>query len=290
MKPSYGLVSRYGVSDMAMSMEGPGPLAKDTYGIALLLDVIAGKDPRDTMTVDSNNSYLSVVENYKYEDIQNMKIAYAKEFFEGIDEKIKNIVLDKIGILESQGAKIEPVSLPSVKYVVPIYYLIAFSEFSSAMSKFDGFKYGYYITGQDIVEAVSNTRESSMGTEVKRRILLGTFITMEEFRDRWYTKALKARSAIKEDFERIFKTHDLLIGPTMPMLPPKIGERITDPPAMYSSDILTASANLAGICASSQPVGEIKGLPVGLQLHANSLCESKLLKGMRAVEIACGGM
>ncbi len=290
MKPSYGLVSRYGVSDMAMSMEGPGPLAKDTYGIALLLDVIAGKDPRDTMTVDSNNSYLSVVENYKYEDIKNMKIAYAKEFFEGIDEKIKNIVLDKIGILESQGAKIEPVSLPSVKYVVPIYYLIAFSEFSSAMSKFDGFKYGYYITGQDIVEAVSNTRESSMGTEVKRRILLGTFITMEEFRDRWYTKALKARSAIKEDFERIFKTHDLLIGPTMPMLPPKIGERITDPPAMYSSDILTASANLAGICASSQPVGEIKGLPVGLQLHANSLCESKLLKGMRAVEIACGGM
>ncbi len=289
-KPSYGLVSRYGLSDMAMSLEGPGPFAKDTYGIALLLDVISGKDPRDTVTVQSNNSYLKTVENFKDGDIKNMKIAYAKEFFEGVDENIKNMILDKIGTLESQGAKIEEVSLPNIKYSIPIYYLVVFSEFSSAMSKFDGFKYGHYAGGQDIVEAVSNTRETSMGTEVKRRVLLGTFITMEEFKGRWYTKALKARSAIKEDFKRIFNSYDLLIGPTMPTLPWKIGERISDPLAMYSSDILTVSANLAGICASSQPVGEVKGLPVGLQLHADSLSESKLLKGMRAVEIACGGM
>ena len=125
------------------------------------------------------------------------------------------------------------------------------------MSKFDGFKYGYYITGQDIVEAVSNTRESSMGTEVKRRILLGTFITMEEFRDRWYTKALKARSAIKEDFERIFKTHDLLLS-NYAMLPPKTGERITDPLQCILSDILTASANLAGICAQVSLLVKLK--------------------------------
>ena len=289
-KPSYGLVSRYGLSDMAMSLEGPGPFAKDTYGIALLLDVISGKDPRDTVTVQSNNSYLKTVENFKDGDIKNMKIAYAKEFFEGVDENIKNMILEKIGMLESQGAKIEEVSLPNIKYSIPIYYLVVFSEFSSAMSKFDGFKYGHYAGGQDIVEAVSNTRETSMGTEVKRRVLLGTFITMEEFKGRWYTKALKARSAIKEDFKRIFNSYDLLIGPTMPTLPWKIGERISDPLAMYSSDILTVSANLAGICASSQPVGEVKGLPVGLQLHADSLSESKLLKGMRAVEIACGGM
>jgi len=289
-KPSYGLVSRYGLSDMAMSLEGPGPFAKDTYGIALLLDIISGKDSRDTVTVQSNNSYLKTVENFKDGDIKNMKIAYAKEFFEGVDENIKNMILDKIGALESQGAKIEEVSLPNIKYSIPIYYLVVFSEFSSAMSKFDGFKYGHYAGGQDIVEAVSNTRETSMGTEVKRRVLLGTFITMEEFKGRWYTKALKARSAIKEDFKRIFNSYDLLIGPTMPTLPWKIGERISDPLAMYSSDILTVSANLAGICASSQPVGEVKGLPVGLQLHADSLSESKLLKGMRAVEIACGGM
>lgn len=289
-KPSYGLVSRYGLSDMAMSLEGPGPFAKDTYGIALLLDVISGKDPRDTVTVESNKSYLKTVENFKDNDIKNMKIAYAKEFFEGVDEKIKNMIFDKIGMLESQGAKIEEVSLPNIKYSIPIYYLVVFSEFSSAMSKFDGFKYGHYAGGQDIVEAVSNTRETSMGTEVKRRVLLGTFITMEEFKGRWYTRALKARNAIKEDFKRIFNSYDLLIGPTMPTLPWKIGERISDPLAMYSSDILTVSANLAGICASSQPVGEVKGLPVGLQLHADSLSESKLLKGMRAVEIACGGM
>ncbi len=289
-KPSYGLVSRYGLSDMAMSLEGPGPFAKDTYGIALLLDVISGKDPRDTVTIESNKSYLKTVENFKDDDIKNMKIAYAKEFFEGVDDKIKNMILDKIGILESEGAKIEEVSLPNIKYSIPIYYLVVFSEFSSAMSKFDGFKYGHYAGGQDIVEAVSNTRETSMGTEVKRRVLLGTFITMEEFKGRWYTKALKARSAIKEDFKRIFNSYDLLIGPTMPTLPWKIGERISDPLAMYSSDILTVSANLAGICASSQPVGEVKGLPVGLQLHADSLSESKLLKGMRAVEIACGGI
>ena len=289
-KPSYGLVSRYGLSDMAMSLEGPGPFAKDTYGIALLLDIISGKDPRDTVTVESNKSYLKAVEDFNDKDIKNMKIAYAKEFFEGIDEKIKSMILDKIGILESEGAIIEEVSLPNIKYSIPIYYLVVFSEFSSAMSKFDGFKYGHYVGGQDIVEAVSNTRETSMGTEVKRRVLLGTFITMEEFRGRWYTKALKARSAIKEDFKRIFHSYDLLIGPTMPTLPWKIGERISDPLAMYSSDILTVSANLAGICASSQPVGELNGLPVGLQLHADSLSETKLLKGMRAVEIACGGM
>ncbi|MDY1590585.1 MAG: Asp-tRNA(Asn)/Glu-tRNA(Gln) amidotransferase subunit GatA [Methanofastidiosum sp.] len=289
-KPSYGLVSRYGLSDMAMSLEGPGPFAKDTYGIALLLDVISGKDPRDTVTVQSNNSYLKIVENFKDGDIKNMNIAYAKEFFEGVDENIKNMILDKIGMLESQGAKIEEVSLPNIKYSIPIYYLVVFSEFSSAMSKFDGFKYGHYTGGQDIVEAVSNTRETSMGTEVKRRVLLGTFITMEEFKGRWYTKALKARSAIKEDFKRIFNSYDLLIGPTMPTLPWKIGEKISDPLAMYSSDILTASANLAGTCASSQPVGYVKGLPVGLQLHADSLSESKLIKGMRAVEIVCGGM
>ncbi len=288
-KPSYGLVSRYGLSDMAMSLEGPGPFARDTYGIALLLDVISGKDTRDTVTIESDNSYLKTVESFNENDIKNMKIAYAKEFFEGVDDKIKNIIFDKIGTLESQGAKIEEVSLPNIKYAIPIYYLVVFSEFSSAMSKFDGFKYGHYVGGQDIVEAVSSTRETSMGTEVKRRVLLGTFITMEEFRGRWYTKALKARSVIKEDFKRIFNTYDLLVGPTMPTLPWKIGERISDPLAMYSSDILTVSANLTGICASSQPVGEIKGLPVGLQFHADRLSESKLLKGMRALEIACGG-
>ncbi|NYT04275.1 MAG: Asp-tRNA(Asn)/Glu-tRNA(Gln) amidotransferase subunit GatA, partial [Candidatus Methanofastidiosa archaeon] len=233
-KPSYGLVSRYGLSDMAMSLEGPGPFAKDTYGIALLLDIISGKDPRDTVTVESNKSYLKAVEDFNDKDIKNMKIAYAKEFFEGVDEKIKSMILDKIGILESEGAIIEEVSLPNIKYSIPIYYLVVFSEFSSAMSKFDGFKYGHYVGGQDIVEAVSNTRETSMGTEVKRRVLLGTFITMEEFRGRWYTKALKARSAIKEDFKRIFHSYDLLIGPTMPTLPWKIGERISDPLAMYS--------------------------------------------------------
>jgi len=290
-KPSYGMVSRYGLSDMAMSLEGPGPFAKDTYGIALLLDVITGKDPRDTVTIErDSSSYLKTVEDFKECDIKNLKIAYAKEFFEGVDEEIKKIILDKIGNLESHGAKIEEVSLPNLKYAISIYYLVVFSEFSSAMSKFDGFKYGHYSGGQDIVEAVSSTRETAMGTEVKRRVLLGTFITMEEVRGKWYTKALKARSVIKDDFKRIFNSYDLLIGPTMPTLPWKIGERISDPLAMYSADILTVSANLAGVCASSQPVGKVKGLPVGLQLHANSLSESKLLKGMRAVEIANGGM
>ena len=290
-KPSYGLVSRYGLSDMAMSLEGPGPFAKDTYGIALLLDVIAGKDSRDTVTVEREKlSYTETVEKFNDSDIKKMKIAFAKEFFEGVDEGIKKIILDKIGDLESLGAKIEEVSMPNLKYAIPIYYLVVFSEFSSAMSKFDGFKYGHYVGGQDIVEAVSSTREAAMGTEVKRRVLLGTFVTMEEFRGKWYTKALKARSVIKEDFKRIFNSYDLLIGPTMPTLPWKIGERISDPLSMYSADILTVSANLAGICASSQPIGNLKQLPVGLQLHADSLCESKLLKGMRAVEIACGGM
>lgn len=289
-KPSYGLVSRYGLSDMAMSLEGPGPLAKDTYGIALMLDIISGKDPKDTVTVESNNGYVETVEEFQETDIKKLKIAYAKEFFEGVDERIKSLILDKISALESSGAKVEEVSLPNIRYVIPIYYLIVFSEFSSAMSKFDGFKYGYYSGGQDIVEAVSHSRESSMGNEVKRRILLGTFVTMEEFRGRWYTKALKARNVINEDFKRIFNSYDLLIGPTMPTLPWKIGEMLSDPLAMYSSDILTASANLSGICASSQPVGEINGLPVGLQLYADRLSEEKMLRGMRAVELTSGGI
>ncbi|MFQ6051369.1 MAG: Asp-tRNA(Asn)/Glu-tRNA(Gln) amidotransferase subunit GatA [Candidatus Hydrothermarchaeota archaeon] len=285
IKPTYGLVSRYGLVDMAMSLESPGPMARNVHDVALLLSVISGLDPRDEATRD-----VSIPDYPKYlldyDSFEKIRIGIPKEFFENVDEIVKRKVEKAIDKLISAGAETVDISLPNLRYVIPVYYLIVFSEFSSAMAKFDGFKYGYRDprAREDLIESVSQSRNLSMGREVKRRVLLGTYITLKEYRGRWYTKALQARSVIRKEFLEALNRAEILVGPTMPVLPWKIGEMVEDPLTMYMADVLTVSANLAGICAGSMPCGYFNDLPVGIQFHARPLEEYKLLNVMSILE------
>ncbi len=285
IKPTYGLVSRYGLADMAMSLESPGPMARDIYGAALLLSVISGLDPRDEATRDvSIPDYTKYL--FDYDSFEKIRIGIPKEFFEGVDEIIKKKVEKAIDKLISAGAEPVDISLPNLKYVIPIYYLIVFSEFSSAMAKYDGFKYGFRSSKarEDLIESVSHSRDLSMGREVKRRVLLGTYVTLKEYRGRWYTNALRARSVVRKEFLDALKKAEILVGPTMPILPWKIGEMVEDPLTMYMADVLTVSANLAGVCAGSMPCGYFNDLPIGIQFHARPLEENKLFNVMSILE------
>ncbi len=272
LKPTYGLISRYGLIDMAMSLDCPGPMANDLYGLALLLEVIAGKDDKDCATFSSKTKkYVNFVENG--EKARNLKVGVIKEFIDSSNEEIRQFFEE---FLKNAKFKYEIVSMPVLKYAVPIYYLVVFSEFSSAMAKYDGLKYGRRMESKELFELVSRTRSKCFGKEVKRRILLGTYITLKEYKGKWYTKAFRARALIKETFDKAFGKYDILLGPTMPCLPWKIGEK-ADPVDMYYSDILTTPASLAGICALSMPIGMLKKLPVGLQIMANKFEEDKVL-------------
>ncbi len=272
LKPTYGLVSRYGLIDMAMSLDCPGPMANDLHALALLLEIIAGKDSRDCVTSSSKTKrYVDSLE--KKEKAKNFRIGIIKEFIESSNEEIRQFFKE---FLENVNFEYRIVSMPILKYAVPIYYLVMFSEFSSAMAKYDGLKYGQRIESKDLIKLVSKTRSKCFGREVKRRILLGTYITLKEYKGRWYTKAFKARALVKEAFDKAFNKYDILLGPTMPCLPWKIGEKV-DPVDMYYSDILTTPPSLAGICALSMPIGILEGLPVGLQIIANRFEEDKVL-------------
>lgn len=284
IKPSYGSISRYGVSDMAMSFDQLGSISKDTLGSALLLQAIVGEDGKDNTTVGTKSKQFS-------KELQSLpkklRVGIPKEFFQGCEPEVEKLVRKKIAELAaSEGVTIEEFSMPLVKYSLPIYYLLVFSEFSSAMQKFDGLKYGMPLTeAKDFNEAVSQVRSKAFGKEVKRRILLGTFITMQEFRDAWYTKALKARDALKNEFAKVFEKYDVLLGPTMPMPAWKIGEKSQDPLQMYLADVLTVPVNCAGLPAASVPCGVTsEKLPVGIQAIAAWQNEELLLKVMAALE------
>ncbi|VVB66686.1 Amidase [Candidatus Gugararchaeum adminiculabundum] len=280
MKSTYGTVSRYGLIDMGMSLDQIGPFACDSSGANLLLSAISGKDKFDQSTYASAEAGSGA-----HADISKFTIGIPKEFFAGADPEVAKAVKDSIKKLEAKGAKVKEISLPAVKYAVPIYYLTMCAEFSSAMQKYDGLRYGFPANvNQNLVLAVSEAREKSFGKEVKRRVLLGTYITMKEQVDAWYTKAIDARKALSHEFDSAFKQCDVLIGPTMPTLPWKIGEKSNDPLQMYLSDILTVSANLAQIPAASIPCGMSGKLSIGLQIHANKLQEAKIFAIMKALE------
>lgn len=283
LKPTYGLVSRYGVVAFASSLDQVGPFGRDVEDCALLLSALAGHDLKDSTSIDNGKvDYTKNLGN----DIKGMKIALPKEYFgEGIDSRIKEKVLNAAKQLENQGASIEEISLPYTEYALACYYIIATSEASSNLARFDGVRYGYRAKDySSLDELYINTRSEGFGEEVKRRIMLGTYALSSGYYDAYYKKAQKVRTLLKRDFDKAFEKYDVILSPTAPILPFKLGEKIDDPVAMYMADILTVSINLAGVCALSIPCGTVEGLPVGLQLIGDRFKEEKILNVAYAYE------
>jgi len=288
IKPTYGLVSRYGVVPMANSLDQVGSFGRNVMDAALLLQVIAGHDPKDSTSMDLEKvDYLSHIE----EGIKGMRIGIPKEYMEiEIDKNIKEKILNAINVLESLGAKLEEVSLPNLKYSLPDYYIISTSELSSNLSRFDGIRYGYRTENYtSLDELYKRSRSEAFGDEVKRRIMLGTFSLSKGYADDYYKKALKIRTLIRNDFDKAFEKADVLVGPTAPSLPFKLGS-ITDPVTMYKADSFTVAINLAGVCALSMPCGYVDGLPVGLQMIGDRFKDINILKAAYALEKSLGGV
>jgi len=283
LKPTYGRVSRYGLIAFASSLDQIGPLTKDVTDSCLMMNEIAGYDPMDSTSFDTP------VPDYTkslVQDVKGLKIGIPKEYFvEGMDPEVKNTVKEAVKKLESMGAIAKEVSLPHTDYAVPVYYIVATAEASSNLARFDGVQYGLRsankqsITGNKLIDMYKHTRGEGFGPEAKRRILLGTFALSHGYYDAYYLRALKVRTLIKQDFDKVFEDCDCIITPTTPTPAFKIGEKAENPLQMYLSDILTISANLAGIPAISIPCGFTKaGLPVGLQILAKPFAEETLFK------------
>jgi len=270
-KPTYGVVSRYGLIDLAMSLDQIGPLARDVEKVALLLDVIAGYDPRDETSLQLDENFYNFSKNLN-KNLKGIKVGYAEEFDGLISDKgIKDLVHKALDKLSSAGAEIVNVSLPNLEIALPTYYLNVYVEFFSATRKYDGRRYGHRI-------------EEVCGEEVLRRILLGSYISQKEYSGRYYRKALQARSVIRKEISSALDNVDVLAGPVVPKLPHKLGTRINDPMVMYAYDIFTVIANLAGIPAGSVPAGEVDGIPTGLQIIGKALDDQKVLDVMYAFE------
>ena len=287
LKPTYGTVSRYGLVAYASSLDQIGPLTKDVYDSALLFDVITGKDKRDSTSLDSPSiSYAQSVRNAP-KDLRGLKVGIPKEYFaEGLSEVVRKDALDVISLLKDLGAEIVDISLPYSKYAIASYYIIATAEASANLARFDGIRYGHRSqNSSNLNDLYLNSRREGFGAEVKRRILLGTFVLSSGYYDAYYLKAQKVRTLIKEDFNNAFAKCDVILSPTSPYPPFKVGE-ITDPLQMYLADIYTISINLAGICAISVPSSIIKDLniPLGIQFIGPTRGEEIILKTAKVFE------
>lgn len=284
MKPTYGRVSRYGLVAFASSLDQIGPFSTDVTGTARLLESIAGYDNRDSTSVDRP------VPNYSAtvgQPLEGLRVGVVSEFFgEGINADVESSVREAIDVYRSLGAEVSEVSLPHTKYAVATYYLIACSEASSNLARYDGVHYGRRAEQfENMIDMYASSRAEGFGAEVKRRIMLGVFALSEGYSDQYYLKALKVRRLIRNDFDAAFENVDVLAGPTCPTPAFKIGELVDDPLQMYLSDICTISANLAGIPGVSVPAGfSSEGLPIGLQLLAGPFEEEKLLRAARMFE------
>jgi aspartyl-tRNA(Asn)/glutamyl-tRNA(Gln) amidotransferase subunit A len=278
LKPTYGLVSRYGLIAYANSLEQIGPMAKNVEDCALLLSVIAGHDSKDaTSTAVSPQDYTEFLKN----NVKGFRIGVPQEFFgEGTTDTVKKQVWKAIDKLEELGATHEETSLPSLEHSLSTYYIIAMSEASSNLARFDGLRYGYRVDKDegDWATVYSQNRRIGFGEEVRRRIILGTYALSAGYYSKYYLKALKIRTLIRQNFKEAFKKFDVIIGPTMPYPPFKIGEKIEDPLAVYVSDVDTVSANLSGLPAISVPCGFTHGLPIGMQIMAPLLREDMILQ------------
>ncbi|MCR6105588.1 Asp-tRNA(Asn)/Glu-tRNA(Gln) amidotransferase subunit GatA [Salipaludibacillus agaradhaerens] len=284
LKPTYGRVSRYGLVAFASSLDQIGPLTNTVEDSAYVLQQIAGYDKRDSTSADINvPDFLKALTG----DIKGLKIGVPKEYLsEGVNEQVKEKVKEALAKLEELGASWEEVSLPHSKYALATYYLLASSEASANLARFDGIRYGDRKQADDLLSTYKKTRSEGFGDEVKRRIMLGTFALSSGYYDAYYKKAQKVRTLIKQDFEDLFLNYDVLIGPTAPTTAFKIGEKMDDPLTMYANDILTIPMNLAGVPAISVPCGFSDGLPIGLQIIGKHFDEETVLKVAHAFEQA----
>ncbi len=286
LKPTYGRVSRFGLVAFASSLDQVGPLAHDVAGAALLLEVIAGHDPRDSTSVNQPvPSYSKTVD----QPVEPLTVGIAKEYFgEGLDREVEQNIRAALRVYEDLGAKVREVSLPHSPYAIAAYYLVATAEASSNLARYDGVHFGHRAKNFDnLIDMYCQSRGEGFGKEVKRRIMLGTYALSSGYKDAYYLKALKVRRLIKEDFDKAFTECDVIMGPTAPTPAFKIGEKTENPLAMYLSDIYTISCNLAGLPGISIPCGFTKSnLPIGLQILAPGFEEEKLLRVARMYEQA----
>ena len=277
LKPTYGRVSRFGLTAFASSFDSIGPFSKNVEDAALVMKVISGKDVNDSTSIEKETpNYSLSVSNGK-----KLKIGIPKEYFaDGLDEEIKTAILNIVDELKLEGYDVKEVSLPKTEYTIAAYYILTTAEASSNLARFDGARYGFRaIDYKNLKEMYLNSRTQGFGTEVKRRIMLGTYVLSSGYYDAYYCKAQKVRRLIKEDFDNAFKQVDLLITPTTPTVAFKIGEKSDDPLQMYLSDIYTTSANLAGIPGMNIPIGKnSENLPIGLQILSQQFEEEKIFQ------------
>ena len=285
LKPTYGLVSRFGLIAFASSLDQIGPVGRSVMDCALVLNALAGHDPRDATSVAREPVDYSAGLG---QELNGQRLGVPEEYFvEGMDPGVRRAIETGISVLEGLGASVRPVSLPSTRYALACYYIIAPSECSANLARYDGVKYGYsYQDTDDMWEAMEKTREHGFGPEVTRRIMLGTYSLSSGYYDAYYLKAQQARTLIRQDFDRVFQDVDALITPTSPVTAFKIGDKIGDPVQMYLIDVCTLPVNIAGLPGLSVPCGFSDGLPVGMQLIGPHFSEETLLKAAHAYEVA----
>jgi len=276
LKPTYGLVSRYGMIAFASSLDQAGPMCHSAEDCAAMLNVMSGHDSKDSTSIErEKENYLNGIKD----PIKGLKIGIPKEFFsEGLDPDVEKIIEQGINEYKKLGAEIVDISLPNNHLSIPVYYVIAPAEASSNLSRYDGVRYGYRTKEyDDLMDMYCKTREEGFGDEVKRRIMIGTYVLSAGYYDAYYLKAQKIRRLISEDFSKAFKKCDVILGPSAPSVAFPIGDKKEDPLKMYMQDVYTISTNLAGLPGLSMPAGLINNLPVGIQLIGNYFSEAKLL-------------
>ena len=284
IKPTYGTVSRYGLIAYGSSLDQIGPVAKDVTDCATILETIASYDPKDSTSVkrDSYDFTSALVD-----DVKGLRIGIPKDYFgEGLDAEVKEAVLKVAKVLEEKGAIVEEFDLSLVEYAIPAYYVIASAEASSNLARFDGVKYGYRTEEYEgLHNMYKKSRSEGFGPEVKRRIMLGSFVLSSGYYDAYYLKALRTKALIKEAFDKAFEKYDVILGPAAPTTAPKLGESLSDPIKMYLGDIYTISVNLAGLPGLSMPCGiDSKGMPIGVQMIGDCFKENNIIRAAYAFE------
>ncbi|MDO4329728.1 MAG: Asp-tRNA(Asn)/Glu-tRNA(Gln) amidotransferase subunit GatA [Lachnospiraceae bacterium] len=278
IKPTYGTVSRYGLIAYGSSLDQIGPVAKDVTDCAAILEAIASYDPKDSTSIRRDDTDFT---SALVDDVKGLRIGIPRDYFgDGLNPEVKASILTAVEVLKSKGAIVEEFDLSLVEYAIPAYYVIASAEASSNLSRFDGVKYGYRAEHYDGLHSMyKRSRSEGFGPEVKRRIMLGSFVLSSGYYDAYYLKALRTKALIKQAFDKAFASYDLIVAPASPTTAPRLGESLCDPIQMYLGDIYTISVNLAGLPGLTVPCGtDAKGLPIGMQLIGDCFQEKKLIR------------